>query len=249
MAIFYGEVVARKRVKQSKVISMSDFDELLSSDAAEEIFSPADGYETADYKDKNIISIVNKSISDMSEQISVAGETNSQYIFFQRDRYVDNIDLNDKLIQIHYERPDGVNDNSAPVNVEISDKHIRFGWVVPAKATAIDGILKVMPYAYGVSPTGDTYILKDLYVEYRIHEGLAMGEEIEEPDAQWYTQFLDKMRSFTNTAKQYADEAKDYMDQTKRLLDSLSVSFATVDQLNASISILENRIKALENRP
>ena len=56
----------------------------------------------------------------------MSGEANSQYIMFETNRFEDNIDLIDKLIQIHYEREDGVGDNCLAVDVTASDSHIRF---------------------------------------------------------------------------------------------------------------------------
>lgn len=223
---------------------MPTIDELLNSgDGADsyygEIFTPADGYERVIYDDANIINIVNKSIGDMERQISVEGEANSQYILFERERYADSIDLNDKLIQIHYEREDGVGGNSVPVNVEISDEHIRFGWIIPPKAVAIDGILKVMPFVYGVSPTGDTYILKDLYIEYVVHEGLAVSGGIEEPDEDWYLQFLSRMEKFVSEAKTSETNAKISEDNAKASENQAIQSAEEAKQYAENISIHE----------
>ncbi len=223
---------------------MPTIDELLNSgDGTDsyygEIFTPADGYERVVYDDANIINIVNKSIGDMERQISVEGEANSQYILFERERYADSIDLNDKLIQIHYEREDGVGGNSVPVNVEISDEHIRFGWIIPPKAVAIDGILKVMPFVYGVSPTGDTYILKDLYIEYVVHEGLAVSGGIEEPDEDWYLQFLSRMEKFVSEAKTSEINAKVSEDNAKASENQAIQSAEEAKQYAENISIHE----------
>lgn len=223
---------------------MPTIDELLNSgDGTDnyygEIFTPADGYERVIYDDADIISIANKSIGDMERQISIEGEANSQYILFERERYADSIDLNDKLIQIHYEREDGVGGNSVPVNVEISDEHIRFGWVIPPKAVAIDGILKVMPFVYGVSPTGDTYILKDLYIEYVVHEGLAVSGGIEEPDEDWYLQFLSQMEKFVSEAKTSEINAKTSEDNAKASENQAVQSAEEAKQYAEGISIHE----------
>ncbi len=223
---------------------MPTIDELLNSgDGTDnyygEIFTPADGYERVIYDDADIISIANKSIGDMERQISIEGEANSQYILFERERYADSIDLNDKLIQIHYEREDGVGGNSAPVNVEISDEHIRFGWIIPPKAVAIDGILKVMPFVYGVSPTGDTYILKDLYIEYVVHEGLAVSGGIEEPDEDWYLQFLSRMEKFVSEAKTSETNAKISEDNAKASENQAIQSAEEAKQYAENISIHE----------
>lgn len=93
-------------------------DTSLAETIDEEAFTPVDGYEKRPYKDEQIIYITNKSIGNLDEQITVQGESSSQYIVFERDRYMDGIDLKEKLLQIHYQRADGVGDNSPAVNVE-----------------------------------------------------------------------------------------------------------------------------------
>lgn len=179
---------------------MPTIDELLNDNSDieeyEHGFAKADGYMTAPYTDAQVIYITNKSIGDLSEQISVEGESNSQYILFERDRFADGIDLVNKLIQVHYEREDSVADNCPVVNVEYSEDKLRFGWVIPEKAVAIDGVLRVMPFVYGTDPNGDTYVMKDLYAEYDVNEGMAIDGGIEEPEEQWYQQFLDTMQQF-----------------------------------------------------
>ena len=174
----------------------------------EEQFTSVPGYQTSEYKDSQIIIISNKEIGNLDQQISVSGEANSQYIMFETNRFEDNIDLSDKLIQVHYEREDGVGDNCPVVDVLASDLHIRFGWIIPPKAVEIDGVLKIMPFAYGTTTSGNTYILKEIYAEYKIQEGLALSEGIEEPEENWYVQFLDKMDNYLSTVKKLEDSAK-----------------------------------------
>lgn len=194
---------------------MPTIDELLNADALqddEESFSPIDGYSVVPYEDPQIVIISkNKEITDIENQISIEGEANSQYIVFERERYEDGIDLSTKILQIHYEREDGIGDNSSPVNVECTSDKLRFGWIVPPKATEINGTLKIMPFAYGTSPTGDSYILKVLYYEYEIHDGLAIGGGIEEPNDEWYTQFLYTMQNLLEQSIQAKNSAKESM--------------------------------------
>lgn len=87
----------------------------------EEQFTSVPGYQTSEYKDSQIIIISNKEIGNLDQQISVSGESNSQYIMFEVNRFEDNIDLIDKLIQVHYEREDGVGDNCPVVDVSASN--------------------------------------------------------------------------------------------------------------------------------
>ena len=211
----------------------------------EEQFTSVPGYQTSEYKDSQIIIISNKEIGNLDQQISVSGESNSQYIMFEVNRFEDNIDLIDKLIQVHYEREDGVGDNCPVVDVSASNLHMRFGWVIPPKAVEIDGILKIMPFIHGTTSSGNTYILKEIYAEYDVKEGLALSGGIEKPEEDWYVQFLNKMDNYVSDVKkleysaktsasnasdskqaataseskaqEYSDSAKTYYEKTKTL--------------------------------
>lgn len=176
-----------------------------------ETYAPLPGYPVAGYAEERVIHISSdKKIGGMNGQISVQGEANSQYIVYEMDRYHDGVDLSNKLIQIHYERSDGVGDNSVPVNVCASDEHIRFGWIVPQKAVVLEGVLKVMPFATGVSPLGDVYTLKTAYAEYKVQKGLAVSGGIEEPEEEWYQGFVADMAQRVEDAKNYAALCADY---------------------------------------
>ena len=211
----------------------------------EEQFTSVPGYQTSEYKDSQIIIISNKEIGNLDQQISVSGESNSQYIMFEVNRFEDNIDLIDKLIQVHYEREDGVGDNCPVVDVSASNLHMRFGWVIPPKAVEIDGILKIMPFIHGTTSSGNTYILKEIYAEYDVKEGLTLSGGIEKPEEDWYVQFLNKMDNYVSDVKkleysaktsasnasdskqtaaaseskaqEYSDSAKTYYEKTKTL--------------------------------
>lgn len=204
-------------------------------------FSPVDGYGRVPYSDENTIYIENKSIGDLQDQISVSGEANSQYIQFERDRYMDGIDLSEKRLQIHYERPDGSGDNSPAVNVEISENRLRYGWVIPGKAAEQSGTIRIMPFAFA-EESSDVYVMKDLYAEYVIHDGLEIDGGIEEPDDEWYTQFLAQMQTFLNqgiSAKNAAanseQNAAQSAEQAAASEESASVSAgaASTHELNA----------------
>ena len=188
---------------------MENLDQIFAEMQNEETsYTPADGYKQIPYSDNAVVYIDNKSIGSLTDQISISGEADSQYITFETERFADGIDLRNKLIQVHYERKDGISDNCGVVNVEYSDTHIRFGWLIPAKAVAVNGILRIMPFAHGVTPDGDTYVLKNLYAEYTVQEGLAVDEGIEEPEEDWYMQFLEKMEYFLDESVSAQNKAE-----------------------------------------
>ena len=211
----------------------------------EEQFVSISGYQTSEYKDSQIIIISNKEIGNLDQQISVSGEANSQYIMFETNRFEDNIDLADKLIQVHYEREDGVGDNCPVVDVSASDLHIRFGWVIPPKAVEIDGVLKIMPFAYGTTASGSTYILKEIYAEYKIQEGLALSEGIEEPEENWYTQFLDKMDNYLSTVKKIENSAKTSASSANDSKEAAAQSESKAQEYSASAKTYYEKTKTL----
>lgn len=152
-----------------------DLEAILALSEEDETFEAVDGYETNGYDDDyGPITIRNRSIDSLKDQISVAGDRNSQYILFETERYQDNIDLASKKISIHYEldTDDGCKGNSDATNVKASSEHLRFGWLIPPDATEQAGILKVMPFAYLSENENYPYVLKDLYIEYTIYPGL-----------------------------------------------------------------------------
>ena len=225
------------------MIAIQRVDELLQDTAiaetiSEESFTPVDGYAKKSYTDAQIIRISNKSIGSLQDQITVEGESLSQYIVFEHERYADGIDLKEKLLQIHYERADGVGDNSPAVNVEASDEHIRFGWIVPQKATQVEGILRVMPFIFGKTPDSETYILKDLFAQYTVHEGLELAGGIDEPfQDEWYIQFLDNINTINTSAeevKEYVEQAKKSETNAKNSADSANSSATSASQSAAS---------------
>lgn len=212
--------------------------------AREEQFTPVGGYDLAPYTDDNVIYIDNKSIGDISGQIVISGEAESQYIVFECDRYEDGIDLTTKTLQIHYERPDGQGDNSPAVNVAASDTLLRFGWIVPAAATAQDGPLKVMPFWRGTAPNGKNYILKSLYASLKINDGLAIDGGIAEPPSDWYEQFSRQMDTYLEQAKGQALQASGSATSAKQYAEMAETSLTEV-KAQAELGI--NAIKQAEN--
>lgn len=229
-----------------------DFDALFEAvedtEAQEEVFIEVGGYGKADYSDAAMIKIDGRRIGDLSGQLSVAGESKSQYIVFERERFEDGIDLTTKLLQIHYERADGEGDNCAPVNVTASDNKIRYGWVVPKAAVSVPGKLKIMPFAIGSTYDGDSYIQKDLYAEYMVHDGLAVSGGIEEPAEEWYAQFIRRMEEYLNGAGAQADKAGQERILAEKAREETVVVRAEVsDMLDTARDDIRKQIEKLQN--
>lgn len=206
----------------------------------DETFQNIDRYiEIPEYVDQDKIVVISKEkrIDNFSNQISVQGESDSQYILFEMERYYDGIDLSDKIIQVHYERPDGKGDNSAVINVQMSDTKIRFGWLVPAYATEISGILKVMPYVFGSSNVSveNLYILKEMYSEYRINPGLEIDGGITEPTEEWYTQFVSTMLDYVRRVESSVQEIGSSVTDAKRFRDEAEQIVNSIDGVQEEV--------------
>lgn len=161
-----------------------------------------------EYQDEEYTYIEGRTIGDITAQISVQGEQYSQYISFMMDRYYDGIDLTGMSIWIHYELKDGSGSEDSPVNVEYNSNDIRFGWIIPEKATQQSGDIKIGVWVNGTAPNTKSYILKTKEKIYTIHPGLILGSGITQPDQNWFENFVVQMDSKVSTAQGYANDAQ-----------------------------------------
>lgn len=161
-----------------------------------------------EYQDEEYTYIEGRTIGDITAQISVQGEAYSQYISFMINRYYDGIDLTEMSIWIHYELKDGSGSEDSPVNVEYNSNAIRFGWIIPEKATQQSGDIKIGVWVNGTAPNTKSYILKTKEKIYTIHPGLIPGSGITQPDQNWFENFVAQMNSKVSTAQGYANGAQ-----------------------------------------
>lgn len=187
---------------------MSTIEELLATPQVEEVWEVDNRYAiNSSYSDdQGPIEIVGKDIGDMSSQISIQGESISQYVEFIMPRYYDNIDLSEKNIVIHYTAGDRGGEN-APINVYKSQERIKFGWAIPASATANEGTLSIGVWARGYVGT-EEYMWKSRIAYYKVERGPVLGEGLSEPDVQWYLDFVREMDAKVTEASLYSTRAK-----------------------------------------
>lgn len=161
-----------------------------------------------EYHDEDYTYIEGRTIGDITAQVSVQGEAYSQYISFMINRYYDGIDLIGMSIWIHYELKDGSGSEDSPVNVMYNDSNIKFGWIIPEKATQQVGEIKIGVWVNGTAPNTKAYILKTEEKIYTIHPGLIPGSGITQPDSTWFENFANQMDSKVFTAQGHANDAQ-----------------------------------------
>ena len=208
---------------------MPSVDELLNSSSVnDEEFQRLTKYVlAADYDDEQgPVEVNGRSIGDLSNQISVEGEDNSQYIQFLMPRYYDGIDLTEMLINIHYELSDGQGSNDYPVNAYYSDAHIKFGWIIPQQAVSYSGEVSFCIFAAGTK-NYKNYVLKTETKKYTVKSGLDVDGGMIEPDENWYLNF----------ALRYEQETEEMLEEAYRKIDEYAQHSFNIDtELDGSSS-------------
>jgi len=215
-------------------------------------FEGVNGYGTyAEYSDEAPINILGRSVSDMDGQVSVAGESNSQYIRFCMGRFADGIDLTSKRLQIHYELQDGSNAENAPVNVLANEDTIMLGWIVPPQATQMAGNIKLTVWAIGETDKG-TYIWKTVPRTYKVSEGFVAGGGINEPDNNWYEQFVLEMQSVIDGAsgaiKNATDAAESAAIEASSATQGAAAATIAANAAADNADVMTNNLQAVYER-
>ena len=216
---------------------MPSVDELLNSSSVnDEEFQRLTKYIlVSDYDDEHgPVEVNGRSIGDLSNQISVEGEDNSQYIQFLMPRYYDGIDLTEMTINIHYEIQEGIGSNDYPVNAYYSDEHIKFGWIIPQQALMDEGIIYFCIFALG-SQGNRSYVFKTETKKYEVKSGLDIMGGIIEPDENWYLEFVQRLERTTEELIQEAYEKIDQYAQQSYDVDSTLDGSSTHAVANSAV--------------
>ena len=103
---------------------MSEIDTLLQQALSTQTSSEEEWTSNSKYSvksqytdDDGPIDILGRKIGNTTSEESTKGEALSQYIEFHMSRYYDGIDINDMLVQIHYENQEGNGSDGPVVNM------------------------------------------------------------------------------------------------------------------------------------
>lgn len=219
-----------------------------------ETFAPVSGYNNeyfASYEDASYSTVSDtKNITLASDQPHLTQETNSQYMVFVMPRYYDNIDLSAKTIEIHYVNAQKDDYYVAPVNVEVSEHYIRFGWLVDANATAIAGTLSFEIRAYGTTPAGTSYLWRtrpntSLTVEQSL-SGNGVPEPVNYED--WIANCETRLSAIVSQAETYANSAESAASSARDAAASIdSYTKAEIDTMFSDFNSLSNLGAEFEN--
>lgn len=158
-------------------------------------------------------------------------------------RFYDGIDLTNMTIQIHFVNANNDDFIANPVNVEASENHIRFGWLVDERATVAAGKLQFEIKIFGVTQNGLTYICRTRPNSALVVEKSLEGNGFIQPDnyTDWYTTFEIAMNTKVSDAQAAANTALEAAAAAEEWASSVDVySKSDIDEMFAETKSLSN---------
>lgn len=158
-------------------------------------------------------------------------------------RFYDGIDLTNMTIQIHFVNANNDDFIANPVNVEASENHIRFGWLVDERATVAAGKLQFEIKIFGVTQNGLTYIWRTRPNSALVVERSLEGNGFIQPDnyTDWYTTFEIAMNTKVSDAQAAANTALEAAAAAEEWASSVDVySKSDIDEMFAETKSLSN---------
>lgn len=208
-----------------------------------EIFIDETGARRSNMMDKNtFIRIQNKVpvVGDVGH--IVRGDTNSNIITFEMERYHDGEDLKDKDIRIIVKNELGVYAEDA-YDIRYSNLHIRFSWLL-SSADTLNGDVEVTVEVYGNSSIGRTYSLNSIPFKLKIEDSLrATDTPVVVPD-NWFTITDTRISALENDVENIQDNIDLSAYQTKV---DLTLN-TTAKQVNLAINELNGKIHDHTNK-
>lgn len=167
---------------------------------ADEIFTDSEGHiiRTSSMKDEHqLVKIMEKKPNVQNIGKIVSGDTNSNIITFEINRFYDGVDLHDKNIRFIIKNSNGVFTEEA-VNLQYSDTLLRFSWVLSYAVTQKSGLVTVAIQFYGINENGDNYSLKSLPFTINIEASLDATDITVEPPKNWFVDVENRITKLEN---------------------------------------------------
>lgn len=163
---------------------------------ADNIFIDSDGHiiRTSPMVDEHqIIKITEKTPSLQNVGKIVMGDTNSNILTFEMNRYYDGVDLYTKDIRFIVSNSNGVFSEKA-VNLQYNDTLIRFSWVLSYAVTYKSGTVNAAIEIFGIE-NGLNYSLKTTPFTLKIENSLDATDITVEPPTNWFVDFETRLQA------------------------------------------------------
>lgn len=181
----------------------------------EEGFTPLDTYtQYAEYSDEHIYEIgEDRSVPDV-DQITMKGDTNSQYITFQMPRYFDGVDLTTKPIIVRWYNAKNEAEGGSYSDIcdaRYNEDCIRFAWLLEFGTTEVCGLVGFSFETIGTNEVDHSYVWKTALGKLYITDNLDNGAGGDEPSEDWFTRLMariDEMYKAAAAAEVATEAAK-----------------------------------------
>lgn len=167
-------------------------------------FTDANGkiIRTSSMEDEHQIIRITEKIPDL-QNIGriVAGDTNSNILTFEINRYYDGVDLYQKNVRFIVKNKNGVFMEKA-VNELYNQMWYRFSWILSFAVTQYNGKVEVAIEFYGTSEGGGNYSLKTVPFYINVENSIDATDITVEPPENWFVSFetrLSALENVTNT--------------------------------------------------
>ena len=150
------------------------------------------------------IQIVSRDIimPDVSGDIAVEQDSNSQILTFTLPRYYQNTDLSQKVISIKYKNAKGESDRSRASNVIVEENTIHFGWLLSGSVTSKSGIVRFAIEFLGYNEKEEFYCWSTKPAQFYVEEGLNVDEQLIPPNPTWIQSWWVEMDSALKNANE-----------------------------------------------
>lgn len=177
--------------------------------------------ETSPMKDEHhLIKITEKTPELKNIGKIICGDTNSNILTFEINRYYDNVDLYTKNIKFIVKNELGTFVENA-VNLQYNDELLRFSWILSESVTYKSGTVTAAIIFIGMEPN-EKYALKTLPFTIKIENSLDYLD-IDPPYRNWFID-IENMIYNLNTSSDSSDNSSNHSHENKSVLDKLSVS-------------------------
>ena len=136
----------------------------------------------------------------------VAGDTNSNILTFEINRYYDGVDLYQKDIRFIVSNRNGIFPETA-VNLQYNDELLRFSWILSFAVTQYNGDVKAAIEFFGTED-GRNYSLKTVPFTIHVENSLDMTNITVTPPTNWFVDFETRLQALEgniNTSNIVAD--------------------------------------------
>lgn len=150
----------------------------------------------------------------------VRGDTNSNILTFEINRYYDNVDLYDKNIKFIVKNELGIFTENA-VNLQYNDELLRFSWILSESVTYKSGTVTAAIIFIGIE-SDEKYALKTIPFTITIENSLDYLD-MEPPYRNWFLDIENMIYNLENSSGS-SDVSSNHSHENQSVLDKLSVS-------------------------